>query len=176
MMRWIIISEEYLSYLRSAEERIPQSDYGKNHIKPFFGVLFETEDCYYVTQVSSAKERHNKMKQNLDFYKLYDKRSNKLLAVVNLNYMFPVPKSETVDLEYARIQNYRDFESDRQRSQYIHFLKIELCLINKLKLDEAAKKLYALKYEYPDNVVSKRCLDYRALEELARKYHSQDLS
>lgn len=169
-MKWVIISEKYLSYLRTFEKRIPRSDYGKDHFKPFFGILFEIKECCYVTQVSSAKERHNKMKQNLDFYKLYDNKSNKLLAVINLNYMFPVPKSEIVNLEYSRIQDYRDFESDYQRSQYIHFLKKELCLINKLELNEAAGRLYELKYSYPENVVSKRCLDYKRLEELADKY------
>ncbi len=170
MMKWITISEKYLSYLRTVESRIPQSDYGKKRFKPFFGVLFETEDCCYVTQVSSAKERHNKMKQNLDFYKLYDEKSNKLLAVVNLNYMFPVPKNEVMDLKYSQIHHCRDFDSDRQKSQYIHFLKIEMRLINKLGLDEAAKKLYELRYTYPENAISKRCLDYKALEILAREY------
>lgn len=98
------------------------------------------------------------------------KKNNKLLAVVNLNYMFPVPKAEAIDLEYTQIHNYRDFESDRQKSQYIHFLKIELRLINKLELDKAAQKLYKLKYSYPDNIISKRCLDFKRLEALAQKY------
>ncbi|MBQ9983381.1 MAG: type III toxin-antitoxin system ToxN/AbiQ family toxin [Lachnospiraceae bacterium] len=44
MMRWVIISENYLSYLRSVEPHIPNSEYGKYKFKPFFGVLFETDD------------------------------------------------------------------------------------------------------------------------------------
>lgn len=99
-MRWIMISEKYLSYLRNKESRIPYSNYGKDAYKPFFGVLFETEKFYYVTQVSSPKQRHFHMKQNLDFYKLCDSESNQVLAVVNLNYMFPVLKSEIEDLKY----------------------------------------------------------------------------
>ena len=88
-MKWITIPEHYLNFLRKTEPRIPHSDYGRNHFKPFFGALFETNSLLYVTQVSSPKTRHNTMKQNLDFYKLYDKSDKKLLAVVNLNYMFP---------------------------------------------------------------------------------------
>lgn len=141
-MKWIYITEEYLSYLREKESRIPQSDYGKKKFKPFFGVLFEKNGLYYVTKVSSAKQRHNTMKQNLDFYKLYDEKTNKLLAVINLNYMFPVPKSETSDLNYSEMGKYREFDSDRQKSQYINFLKVEMKLINKLNIGMAAQKLY----------------------------------
>lgn len=173
MMKWIVISEEYLSYLRAEEERIPKSDYGKYKFKPFFGVLFETDEFYYVTQVSSAKERHKKMKQNLDFFKLYDEKTNKLLAVVNLNYMFPVPKVEAVDLDYRRIEEYREFETERQKSQYVHFLKIELKLINKLDIGTAAKKLYTLKNTYPDNIVAKRCIDFKSMEKLAGMFISK---
>lgn len=44
MIKWITISEKYLSYLRRMDSRIPHSDYGKNRFKPFFGVLFETNN------------------------------------------------------------------------------------------------------------------------------------
>lgn len=108
MMKWVIVSEKYLSYLRNEEPHIPRSEYGRYKFKPFFGVLFGTVDFYYVAQVSSVKERHKEMKQNLDFFKLYDNKENKLLAVVNLNYMFPVPKAEVTDLEYSMIDSYRN--------------------------------------------------------------------
>lgn len=169
-MKWIIISEKYLSYLRNEEPHIPQSEYGRYKFKPFFGVLFETVDFYYVTQVSSVKERHKKMKQNLDFFKLYDNKKNKPLAVINLNYMFPVPKAEVTDLEYSMIDSNRKFTSDKQKSQYIHFLKLEMRQINKLDIGKAAKKLYQLKCNYPENVIAKRCIDFKELEKKAREY------
>lgn len=170
MMKWLIISEQYLAYLRTYEQRIPLSDYGKDRFKPFFGILFETDALYYVTQISSAKERHKSMKQNLDFLKLYDDKTNKLLAVVNLNYMFPVPKSEAIYLDYNKIQEHRDFHSEKQKSQYISFLKLELKLINQLSLSDAAQKLYQLKESYPEHFISKRCLDFKQLDDLAENY------
>ena len=139
MMKWITISEQYLNYLREKEKRIPHSNYGKNHFKPFFGVLFEIGDFVYVTQVSSAKERHKKMKQNLDFYKLYQGKDDKLLAVVNLNYMFPVPKELIENLDYGKMDEYREFISDEEKSQYIAFLKKEMKLINELDIGDAEK-------------------------------------
>ena len=68
-MKWINVDEEYLDYLRSFEKRIPKTDYGSNKYKPFFGILFETDNLYYVTQVSHPQKRHKKLKQQKDFYK-----------------------------------------------------------------------------------------------------------
>lgn len=39
------------------------------NINPFFGVLFETEYFYYVTQIVHAQKRHEKIKANLDLKK-----------------------------------------------------------------------------------------------------------
>lgn len=41
---------------------------GSDKYKPFFGVLFETDNLYYVTQVSHPQKRHQKMTQQKDFY------------------------------------------------------------------------------------------------------------
>ena len=48
-MKWINVDEKYLDYLRSIEHRIPMTDYGSDKYKPFFGVLFEIDNLYYVT-------------------------------------------------------------------------------------------------------------------------------
>lgn len=76
-------------------------------------------------------------------------------------------------MDYRRIEEYREFETERQKSQYVHFLKIELRLINKLNLGIAAKKLYTLKNTYPDNIVAKRCIDFKSMEKLAGMFMSQ---
>ncbi|WP_258365319.1 type III toxin-antitoxin system ToxN/AbiQ family toxin [Lactobacillus helveticus] len=34
-MNWCSIDETYVNYLKSYESRIPYSDYGVNHFKPF---------------------------------------------------------------------------------------------------------------------------------------------
>lgn len=76
-MRWINVDEQYLDYLRGYEKRIPFTDYGTDKYKPFFGVLFEIDDLYYVTQVSHAQPRHYKLKENKDFFKIYDPKKSK---------------------------------------------------------------------------------------------------
>ncbi len=173
-MKWINVDEDYLDYLRSIENRIPRTDYGSDKYKPFFGVLFEVGDLYYITQVSHPQKRHIHMRQQKDFYKLFDpKNSSRLIAVVNLNYMFPVPKKYTHNFEKSKIDTYRNFESESSKSKYINLLNMELKIINTLDLDEKALFIYNLKYSDPDNTVSKRCIDFKYMEQLAKLYNPQ---
>lgn len=170
-MHWININEKYLDYLRSYESRIPHSDYGKNKYKPFFGILFETQDLLYVTQISHAQPRHQRMKKQPDFYKIYDPDlPSRLIAVVNLNYMFPVPKSEVTSFEKKKIDTYRYFSDNAEKSKYIDLLDKEMKVINRLELSFAAKDIYEKKYQYPNSPLARRCLDYRMLEVYAKEW------
>lgn len=119
-MRWINVNEKYLDYLRNVESRIPRTDYGSDKYKPFFGVLFEIDNLYYITQVSHAQTRRYKMKQQKDFFKIYDSKNlNRLIAVVNLNYMFPIPKERQVNL---RKNTFIHIELFGQRKKRVNIL------------------------------------------------------
>ena len=169
MLKWVSIPEEYLNYLRdNGDKRIPYSDYGKDKYKPFFGVLFTLGNYAYVTQISHPQNRHKTMTEQPDFKKIYD--GTRLLCVVNLNYMFPVPVSELEYIEYADIGNYRSFKDEFEKSRYIHILRKELQIINRRDIDIAAKLVYDNKYLYPESKLAKRCVDFRMLENLAEKY------
>ena len=113
------------------------------------------------------------MTQQKDFYKLFDpNNSNKLLAVVNLNYMFPIPKQYTQVFQNKNINQYRTFSSEDEKSKYISLLALELKAINKLNLGDKASYIYKLKYDSPDNKISKRCIDFKEMERLAKLYKS----
>lgn len=173
-MEWLVVSEEYLNYLRKNEKRIPNSDYGANKFKPFFGTLFETEDFYYVTQVSHAQERHQHMKNNIDFKKIYDPTDGRLLAVINMNYMFPIPKSEKVGLKYKDISLHRTFNSDDEKSKYINLMQKEIKAINGMDLEKSALFIYENKYTKKNVKLADRCIDFKQMEALAKKYGSKD--
>ena len=175
MQAWITVDEDYLNYLRSFESKIPNSNYGADKMKPFFGVLFETDGLVYVTQVSHLKPRHVKMKDSVDFRKVYIPNANPNLpdrpvAVVNLNYMFPIPKALVTPLAYRDIDKCRTFSSNVERSKYVDLLIKEIASINKMGIERLARKVYELKSNYPDAVVSKRCFDFKGLEEKARAF------
>lgn len=177
-MHFCTIDTNYLDHLRSKEPRIPHSDYGENHYKPFFHTLFVVDGLAYVTQVTSPKERHRHMHNTLDFKKLFietnnfkkGKRTRFYVGAVNLNYMFPVPTDKLKDLDFGRIEEVRSFENDKKRQKYVYFLKQELKAINELHLENAAQKLYRVKYSSPEAPVSKRSLDFKQLEQYAKQY------
>ena len=175
MQHWIVIPEEYLDYLRKFERRIPYSNYGEDKYKPFFGELFTIGDLVYVTQISHTQPRHNHLKNSKDFVKIYlpsstPEQADRLVAVVNLNYMFPIPKSIIYPLEYKNIDQHRTFLSENDKTQYIDLLKKEMSVINTLNMDKRAKSLYDLKINFPNDDVSKRCFEFLKLEELATNY------
>lgn len=176
-MKWINVNEEYLDYLREIEKRIPYTDYGTDKYKPFFGILFEVGDLYYVTQVSHPQGRHNCLKQQKDFYKIFDpKNPKKLIAVINLNYMFPIPKSQTSPFEKKNIHTYRNFKSEEEKSRYIDLLDRELLVINSMDIGTKAIYLYNLKYDKPDDIISKRCIDFKNMERFALAYEEKMIS
>lgn len=111
------------------------------------------------------------MKQQKDFFKLYDPDNpTRLIAVVNLNYMFPIPKEYTHDFEKKKIDTYRTFKSEQAKSKYIDLLDTEIKVINSLNLGEKALYIYKLKYDKPQDSLSKRCIDFKDMERLARLY------
>lgn len=178
MQNWVVIDEKYLAFLRKEEPRIPFSDYGADKYKPFFGVLFEKGDLAYVTQISHAQTRHSTMKNAPDFVKIYIPDRNplnpdRLVAVVNLNYMFPVPKYLIQNLEYKDIEQHRSFRTPQEKSQYIDLLTKELAQINRLGIEAKALKLYEKKKRFAQDAVSQRCLDFCKLESFAAAYAGQ---
>ena len=172
-MKWINVDEKYLDFLRIKESRIPKTNYGDDKYKPFFGVLFEVGDLYYITQISHAQPRHLKMKNQPDFFKIFNpKNPSELIAVINLNYMFPIPKTKVTPFIKKNVDSYRTFKTEKEKTKYLDLLNLELKMINSLNLSEAAKQLYVNKYKFPDSFVSKRCLDYKDLENYINKAHA----
>ena len=53
---------------------------------------------------------------------------------------------------------------------YIDLLDKELIAINSMNIGTKASELYKLKYDYPENIVSKRCIDFKKMEQLAKLY------
>jgi protein AbiQ len=173
MQSWKVVDEGYLDYLRGKESRIPFSDYGQDGFKPFFGELFQIDDLVYVTQISHSQARHKILKNSLDFRKLLHPKDNSLMAVINLNYMFPIHNTLLEDLKFSDIRKYRNFVSLNEESKYIDLLKIELAEINQINLEKQALKLYNLRNDFPNDKISKRCLNFKELEIYALEYVTQ---
>ncbi len=173
-MKFCIVDKKYMDYLREFDERIPYSDYGEEHYKPCFHPLFKVGDLEYVTYITSPKSKHRHMKNSKDFKKVFistnKRRGRYFVGAINLNHMFPVPASCVSDVNFGKIDEVRKFKNNKEKSKYISLLKHELESIAKMDLPIAAQSLYTYRYEKPDTTISKRCLDFKALEKYAKKY------
>lgn len=83
-------------------------------------------------------------------------------------------KNEVSPFIKKDIDTYRTFKSVEEKSKYIDLLDSEMKMINTMNLSDAAKDLYEKKYAFIDLRISQRCLDYKALEEYARKWKSEE--
>lgn len=167
-MIWCTISKKYIDYLKKYDSRIPDVDYGTDKYKPFFSPLFEKNGLIYVSQVSSKKERHLKMKESIDFIKIFDKENKNLLAVVNLNYMFPVPKNEIIEVKYKEIDNFRTFKDFGQKTKYIKLLQYQMKVIENKNIEKLALTVY--KDVNTNFFLKNRSLPFTLLEEKALEY------
>lgn len=114
--------------------------------------------------VSSPKKKHYKMKEGIDFIKI--KQENRILGVLNLNNMIPILDKYVQLLKYKEIEQYRLFETEKEKRMYIALLNTELKIVNS-KYEEIKKnaiKLYKEKINNPNSRVSKRCCDFKFLE------------
>ena len=170
-MIWCTIDKDYISFLKKYDSRIPNIDYGNNGYKPFFSPLFEKDGLVYVTQISSTKPRHLKMKESIDFVKIFNKTNKNLISVINLNYMFPVPKSEIIEVKYKNIDNFRTFSSLDEKNKYINLLKYEMKVINNKNIQAQALKVY--NSVNTDSFLKNRSLPFLLLEEKATEYSKE---
>lgn len=168
-LRWYIVNKEYVSFLQKYDKKVENIDY-QVKLKPYIGIVIKINDFNYYVPISSAKEKHYKMKEDMDFIKII--KNNKILGVLNLNNMIPILDEDISVLKYKDISQYRNFDSEKNRKLYISFLDLELKLINKKyrKIREFALKLYEEKQNNPNSKISQRCCEFKLLEKMCMSY------
>ena len=123
--------------------------------RKYIGTILTVNELDYFAPLSSFKEKHKKMKNNMDFLKIGN------YAVINLNNMFPVPKSQCIYVDISKESN----------SSYKAFLSAEYRIITSLsdKILKNAKSLYEYKMKNDNSTpLAKRCNDFTLLKKNAR--------
>lgn len=171
-LKWYIVDKEYVNYLRQFDEKVENIDYNTK-LKPYIGILITINEFNYYVPISSAKEKHYKIREGMDFIKIM--QDDKIIGVLNLNNMIPILDKNVKVLKYKDIEKYRDFVSDKEKTLYISFLSFELNLINHKmeKIKKNAIKLYNEKINNPTANVSRRCCDFKLLEEKGQLYNAK---
>ena len=163
-MDWYVVDKNYIRYLLQFDSNVGFINYG-SRLKLYLGIILNVGNFFYYVPISSAKEKHKNMKNSLDFQKIQDE--NELYAVLNLNNMIPVPDSCIRRLKYNQIENFRNFDSEKSRIDYIYLLQKEKIIIDGLEnlIKDKAKKLYDKCKKFPDSQLAARCCKFSLLEE-----------
>ena len=170
-MNWFIVNKEYVNYLSQFDEKVGFVEYG-NRIKLHVGMVLEIEKFKYYVPISSAKRKHQRMSNKLDFHKLQNQESGELYAVINLNNMIPVPDKCLTMLQYNQIETFRNFNSENEKNSYIYLLQKEMDIINNIEevLKSKANRLYRICSDRIDERLVNRCCNFKLLEQKSVEY------
>ena len=170
-MDWYVIDKNYIKYLTQFDSRVGYVEYG-NRLKLHVGILLTINEFHYYVPISSPKPKHQKMSNNLDFHKLQDETTGYLYTVLNMNNMIPVPDHCLTQLKYNQIENFRSFNSEKEKNDYIYLLQKEKALIDHIQqtLQNKALKLYQKCMAKPGSSLATRCCNFKMLEEKCNSY------
>lgn len=146
-------------------------EYGER-LKLHVGILLTIGYYHYYVPISSAKPKHQRMSNSLDFHKLQDESTGYLYAVLNINNMIPVQDDCLTQLKYNQVESFRSFRNEKEKTDYIYLLQKEKALIDSIQetLQNKASKLYQKCVAKPDSSLAARCCDFKMLEEKCSTY------
>ena len=159
----------YVAELAKVDSKVMSvSPQQKKDNRPFVGVVVICNDKRYCIPLTSPKPKHQKMKDGLDFLRLFDNKG-KLLGAMNLNNMIPVddrlikkiillpfPTDSPQDIKY------KDLLNDQ----------LDWCNHNRKEIYGKASRLYDVvtrHYKGTERIVS-RCCDFKKLEAALEQY------
>ena len=152
------IENAYIDYLVSfAPHLFHNKKAEQENERKYIGVVLAVNGLDYFTPLSSFKEKHRKMKNNMDFLKIGN------YAVINLNNMFPVPKAQCIYVDISKVAN----------PAYKALLSAEYRIISAMeeRILKNAKSIYEYKVKNGNSTpLAKRCNDFKLLEEKCKLY------
>ena len=151
-MDWYVVDKKYINYLTQFDSRVGYVEYGER-LKLHVGILLTIGDFHYYVPISSAKPKHQKMSNSLDFHKLQDESTGYLYAVLIINNMIPVPDNCLTQLKYNQVESFRSFSNEKEKTDYVYLLQKEKALIDNVQdtLQNKAMKLYQKCIAKPDS-------------------------
>ncbi|NLC87796.1 MAG: type III toxin-antitoxin system ToxN/AbiQ family toxin [Clostridiaceae bacterium] len=158
------VDYKYCDYLRKYDSKVVWNA-GSKELRPFIGVLFAVDGCEYFAPLSSPKEKHLGMKNNIDFVKIDGGK----LGVVNFNNMIPVTPNnyELFDLN--------TIPTTQREINHQNLLKSQLMWLNK-NIKAVKDRAINLYEKYKDNKlperIRSRCCNFILLEEVSKNYNS----
>ena len=167
---FITLTSNYLKYLGIYENKV-----SLKANRPFIGIVFKINNKEYFAPLSSTKEKHKRMKTNIDFFKI-DKGN---LGIINFNNMIPVINNDIcrnkLDLEMlSKSLNTDDIK-------YFRLLKNQLkyCEKNKNIILAKAEKIYNIftknleKLSESQKKMYRRVNNFKVLEHASKEFENE---
>lgn len=120
-MDWYVVDKKYINYLTQFDSRVGYVEYGER-LKLHVGILLTIGNFHCYVPISSAKPKHQKMSNSLDFHKLQGESTGYLYAVLNINNMIPVPDNCLTQLKYNHVESFRSFNSEKAKTALLENL------------------------------------------------------
>lgn len=167
-LEFYTIDMKYIRSLAKVDDNVlsvsPQI--GKSS-RPFVGLIVIFDNIPYCVPLSSPKPKHSKMKNDVDFYKIFDP-NNVLIGVLNFNNMIPVNNNVVtkLDLKIHAKDNVATKLYKKLAANQLNY-----CRQNQAAIISKANKLYTLiTTGKPNIMLRKRCCNFSKLEETLAKY------
>ena len=167
---FITLTSNYLKYLGIYENKV-----SLKANRPFIGIVFKVNNKEYFAPLSSPKEKHKRMKTNIDFFKI-DKGN---LGIINFNNMIPIINNDIcrnkLDLEMlSKSLNTDDIK-------YFRLLKNQLkyCEKNKNIILAKAEKIYNIftknleKLSESQKKMYRRVNNFKVLEHASKEFENE---
>lgn len=136
--------------------------------RPFVGVVAICDGKKYCIPLTSPKPKHQNMKNDKDFTRMFDK-NNKLIGCLNFNNMIPVDDVVLLAVD-MKISN-----EDNPKTKFYKALlndQLDWCNDHYMDITNKAEKLYKIVTETPDKMKSltRRCCNFMKLELVLNKW------
>ena len=166
-----LIDLKYIRNLAHADDHVMSiSPQINKESRPFVGIIVICGNKKYCVPLSSPKEKHKSMKNDIDFTKIYD--GEKLIGVLNFNNMIPVEDTYTIAL------NLRIYASDSPSDRHYKKLsmkQLDFCQQNQDAIVRKANKLYnMITSGKASGILKHRCCDFIKLEKVLEKQLLKD--
>lgn len=161
-----LIDMKYIRDLAHADHNVmsvsPQI--GKSS-RPFIGIIVVCEEHEYCVPLSSPKEKHKTMKNDVDFTRIFD--GEKLIGVLNFNNMVPVAE------QFLRPVDLKTRDGDDANTKHYKAMaakQLTWCQRNQDAIVKKANKLYSMiTTGEASGILKKRCCDFTKLEKVLEK-------
>lgn len=159
---------KYVRDLSKADDRVMSVSPQENkENRPFIGIVVIMDGKEYCIPLTSPKPKHTKMKNDLDFSKMYDAH-NKFIGALNFNNMIPVSGEFITQININPNKN--DSPKDKIYKELLNN-QLDWCNDNYENITKKANKLYKFVTQTPEKSrsLTRRCCDFKKLEAVLEK-------